>query len=83
MVSRGYAPRSPAYQAGALLLSYKTRRSFRSDAKTFYRTKYITRPFCWPDAQDALWLITAAKEQLALVADDGFHGVSFLKFQVK
>jgi len=31
----------------------------------------------WPDANDALWLVAPAIEQLALIAENGLHGISF------
>jgi hypothetical protein len=30
-----------------------------------------------PNSDDAFWLIAAWKQQLALVSDHGFHGISF------
>ncbi len=30
-----------------------------------------------PDSQDSRWLVALAKKQLALVTDDGSHGISF------
>lgn len=29
------------------------------------------------DAKDAIWFVALPKEQLALITDDGFHGISF------
>ena len=57
VVRRGNAPRSLAYQASALLLSYQTKD--------------------WPNSNAPRRLIALAKEQLASVTDNGFHGIFF------
>lgn len=31
----------------------------------------------WADAEDAMWFVALAEEQLALIAEDRFHGISF------
>jgi len=64
---------------GAWLLKDSGRIAFiRSDLRLHaeaHRTKRETH-FRGLDA-DATWFVALAKEQLALIANDGFHGTSF------
>jgi hypothetical protein len=31
----------------------------------------------WPDSNDTMWFVALAKEQLALITENGLHGISF------
>ena len=49
----------------------------RFDAKPVRRTEYQIELRVGPDANDTARFIALAKEQLALIANNGFHGISF------
>src|ERR1700722_3700303 len=90
VVPRGNAPRSSAYQADALLLSYGTShlrfetydlravRKLWLDAESSRGPESHNNFWDWPEANDSSRLVTLAKEQLALITDDRFHGIPFV-----
>jgi hypothetical protein len=92
VVSRGNAPRSSAYRAGALLLSYET----EINREALFRILPEVPNLCFlifrtgarrakqqvplygrSNSDDSNWFVALAKEQLTLVTHDGFHGISF------
>src|SRR5207244_4198285 len=76
VVPAGNAPASSGYQPGALLLSYETSSSCGFTPKRRIGRK-VTVGFAAGRMRMTIRLIALAKEQLALIADDGLHGISF------
>src|SRR6266545_5521977 len=77
VLPRGNAPRSSAYQAGALLLSYGRERLF---SYSFFEGSGPRWPKgeasrADPAPRESGGFVALAKEQLALVSDDESHGV--------
>jgi hypothetical protein len=46
-------------------------------SKPAHRAENDIHLSCWPDAHGANRFVAPAKEQLALIANNGFHGISF------
>jgi hypothetical protein len=52
---------------------------FWFDAKSFRRAKNNVQFRDRAEAQETIWFVALAKEQLALVTDDWFHGSPLVK----
>src|SRR2546422_10229694 len=77
VVPRGNAPRSSGYQPGALLLSYETMVNCGLAPNRFTGRNTRFNRLRWPDSHGTIRFVTPAKEQLALVTQNGFHGTPF------
>jgi len=82
VVPAGNAPASSGYQpdaGGRVQTPFELRDEFklRFHAKSPHRTKSDARLGRWSDANETIRFIAPAKEQLALIADDWLHGISF------
>jgi hypothetical protein len=65
--------------AGRSALELRDGRQLRFQAKPFRGTENDIHLPGWPDAHGAKWLVAPAKEQLALIAENGLHGIPFVE----
>ena len=77
VVPAGNAPASSGYRPEALLLSYETVVNWGFQAKPLRGTENDIHLPGWPDSHGAERLVAPAKEQLALIAENGLHGLFF------
>jgi hypothetical protein len=81
VVLAGNAPASSGYQLGAggrVPTPFELRdvSEFRLQSKPTHRAENDIHLPCWPNSHGANWFVAPAKEQLALVTNNGFHGIS-------
>jgi hypothetical protein len=74
VVPRGNAPRSSGYQPGALLIELRDSFDLRFHSETDRAEDKVQLPRL---DSDTIWFVALAKEQLALIAENGLHGISF------